>query len=57
MSKFKTILIIFSLISFYFLIGIYFNNSNSKDFTDTICFVDDFFDSGYIIIFSKIYIV
>ena len=57
MSKFKTILIIFSLISFYFIIGIYLNNSLSKDYTDTICFVDDFLNSGYIIIFSKVYII
>ena len=57
MSKFKTILIIFSLISFYLIIGIYFSNSNSKDYTDIICFVDDFLNSGFILIFSKVYII
>ncbi len=53
MYKFKTILIIFSLIFFYFLIGIYFNSA-SYDYFDTICFLDDFIKGEPRMIFLKL---
>ena len=53
MYKFKTILIILSLIFFYFLIGIYFNSSSSYDYSDTICFVDNLIKGEPRMIFLK----
>ena len=53
MNKFKTILIILSLIFFYFLIGIYFNSASSYDYSDTICFVDNLIKGEPRMIFLK----